>query len=608
MRTTAHPVGDELVRIQVIEHVDDLSDFRKWVDDNPVIAVDSETTGLDIYSDDFRLRTVQVSNRHDSWVIPVEKDPMFQVAAEHTIREASRLIVHNAGYDLPVFDRTLGLKLEETYPKTTDTRILASLVDSRGQKDGGIGHSLEALTIEYIDPVVGEEVKGSMSKLAKETGCKKADVFKNIDIDNPDFCLYAAMDPILTWRIAEKLAPLVPKSAVSLIGFEHKVAEVCAVMGRTGFLLDVPYTEALSNHLRGQEDYAAGELYYWWGIDKFGSTEQVADCLEAVGVELKGRTPTGKRKVDKSVLDGLIKDEDHTAHDLAVWVHDAKEARKRRTTWVDGFLGGMDGRNRVHPSINPLAARTGRMSISGIPAQTLPSGDWLIRRCFIPDEGQSLVSVDYQAQELRVLAALSGDSTMKRAFEYGADLHQLTADAAGVSRKVGKMANFLQVYGGGPAALCEGAGISFPDAKRVIDAFQTTYPGVKKFAQAMEKEAAARSCITTPTGRVLPVDPDRGYSAVNYMVQSTSRDVTCRGLLKLYDDGLADYLRLPIHDEVLASVPTKEAAEIAEQIRQGLRMDLGGVCIDTDAEILGESWGAGYVSDEDRSAYERTLY
>lgn len=610
MLTLEQPIQDEIVRVNVVQSDEDLSEYRRWLDHNPVLAVDSETTGLEIYSPGYRIRTVQVSNRNTAWVLQVEKSPVIQVAAEHTVREAGRMVIHNAGFDLPVFDRHLNNPLESTYPRTTDTRILSHLIDSRGQKDGGIGHSLEALTAEYIDPEIGENVKGLMGKLAKEFKTTKAKIFEVIDIDHPEFLLYAGMDPILTWRLAEALSPLVPSSSLDhdLIGFEHRVALICAQMGRQGFLLDVPYAEALSDHLQEKERANADEAYYWWGVSKVASGDQVADALEAVGTRIVGRTTTGKRKVDKALLDGIVADPEHPAHNLAVWVTEAKAARKARTTWVDGFLDGRDADDRVHPSINPLAARTARMSISGIPAQTLPSSDWLVRRCFIPDDGESLLSVDYQAQELRVLAALSGDPVMKRAFEYGSDLHQVTADAAGVSRKVGKMANFLQVYGGGAGTLAANAGIDFLDAKRVVEAFRDTYQGVDRFAKRIEEQVRERGYVETPTGRRLVVDADRAYSGLNYMIQSTSRDVTCRGLLKLDERGMTEHLRLPIHDEVLLSVPTYQADEFSRDVQEALRMALGGVLIDTDAEILGESWGAGYVSDEDREAYERTLY
>src|SRR5690606_23670732 len=95
--------------------------------------------------------------------------------------------------------------------------------------------------------------------------------------------------------------------------------------------------------------------------------------------------------------------------------------------------------NRVHCSINSLKARTARMAITNPALQTLPASESVIRKCFLADEGELIVSVDYKAEELRVLAALSGDPVMRQAFVDDADLHQITADAAGVDRKVGKI-------------------------------------------------------------------------------------------------------------------------------------------------------------------------
>lgn len=606
MKTMTAKVAGEPVEISVVETSDDLEEVADFLRASVVVGADTETTGLDIFSDDFRLRTVQFGNERWSYVIPVEKDPAFLRFALDQFRcEGHRFVFHNAMFDLQVLDR-YGVPLEDMFPKVTDTRILAHLVDPRGQEEGGAGQSLDALTRALIDPDVAEDVKGLMGKLAKEHKTTKARIWSVIDIDHPEFLLYAGMDPILAYQLLAKLTPLVPQSARSLIEYEHRIAEVCAVMERTGVLLDVEYAAGLSDQLSESEQTHRELLLAQFDIDSPNSTEQVADALESLGVRIRSRTPTGKRRVDKKLLDELAKT-DTPEGALARAVIEAKRTRKWRTTWVDGFLAGMDTDNRVHPSINPLRARTARMSITGIPAQTLPSSDWMIRRCFIPDPGESLVSVDYKAQELRVLAALSGDTVMRRAFQHDADLHQITADAAGVDRKVGKMANFLQVYGGGPAKLAEGAGISFPDAKRVIDAFRSTYPGVAQFARAAEEEARQLGYVTTPTGRVLPVDESRIYASTNYLVQSTSRDVTCAGLLRLYDDGFGPYLRLPIHDEVLASVPADQAERGAKMIREALRMDFRGVDIDTDADILGDSWGAGYVPDSEREAYETTF-
>jgi DNA polymerase-1 len=297
--------------------------------------------------------------------------------------------------------------------------------------------------------------------------------------------------------------------------------------------------------------------------------------------------------VDKKLLESLVERGD----ELAEAVVETKRARKWRTTWVDGFLKTRDANDRCHTSINALRARTARMSITGIPAQTLPAGDSMIRRCFLADEGQRIASIDYQAQELRVLAALSGDPTMRRAFETGADLHQITADASGVDRKVGKTVNFAYVYGSGPKNIADQCGISIPTARKVIAGFEAKYPLVKELSGQLQEQARETGCVVTAFGRKLPVDEERPYAALNYMVQSTSRDITAQGLLRLHSAGFTPYVRLPIHDEVLVSLPSNKSEWGAQKIGELMATTFKGVRISTDAEVGGRSWGSLYGSD-----------
>src|SRR5690606_31313091 len=368
-----------------------------------------------MYSPSFKTRLVQFGTPTEAYVIPVEHGGRFVEDTRRALLGVQRLVFQNGVFDLQVFDRHLDVRMEKLWPKVLDTKILAHLVDPRGREEGGFGHGLEDLTRHYIDPEVAENVKGLMTKLAKDHKTTKNRIWKIIDLDHPEYNLYAGMDTILAARLSKKLFPLVPSSARPLIRFEHEVAEICAYMERTGFLLDVEYTEGLSKKLREEEEYwtqVAKDL----GVENVNSTEQVADGLEAMGVRITGRTPSGKRQVDKKLLEKLVKEENQ----LAKAVVEAKKARKWRTTWVDSFLANRDENDRCHANIQSLRARTARMSITGIPAQTLPSGDWMIRRCFLADEGHVMGSIDYQAQELRVLAALSGDATMIQAFKDGA--------------------------------------------------------------------------------------------------------------------------------------------------------------------------------------------
>lgn len=597
-------VSGEPVEINVVENEEDLEQFTEFIRSNRgLLGLDSETTGLDIYNDGYRCRLVQFGTDREAWVVPVELGPRYVQQVRWALDTVEKFVLHNASFDLQVFERCFDYPMVDLWPRVTDTQILSHLVDPRGKKEGGVGHSLEELTRRYIDADIADNVKTLMADLAAAHKTTKANVWKKVPLTDPHYQIYSGMDPILAFRLYTKVGPLIPTTSTKLIRYEHRVAEICTRMEQTGFLLDVGYTRQLSDELRLQENLAKETIQKFGDISP-NSTEQVAEVLETLGVKILGRTTTGKRQVNDELLSEVAKGDGEAAQ-FAAAVIEAKKAGKWRRTWVDKFLATKDGQNRCHASINPLQARTGRMSITGIPAQTLPAGDWMIRRCFLADPGQLIASVDYQAQELRVLAALSGDQTMIQAFKNGDDLHLLTARAAfgdqitkdSPERKYAKVVNFGRVYGGGANTVAKQTGLDFRTAKRVVDGFDQAYPGVQKFSAKLQREATQQGYVTTPTGRRLPVDEDRAYSALNYVIQSTSRDVTCAALIRLDEAGFTPYLRLPIHDEILASVPADKAEWGAREIGKIMAQQMGPVHIGTDPEVGGRSWGSLYGAE-----------
>ncbi|AEL17915.1 DNA polymerase [Mycobacterium phage Trixie] len=589
-----HEVQGDLVTINVVETPEDLDGFRDFIRAHlNCLAVDTETTGLDIYSDTFECRLVQFGTQDEAWVVPVELGDVFVNDVKIAIGALRRVIMQNASYDLQVLDQCFGIEMEGLWPRVLDTQILAKLVDPRPFEAGGFGHSLEELIAEFISKEQAETVKKLMAKLAGEHKTTKAKIWATIDLFHPEYLKYAGMDTIFTARVCRSLTPLVPDVSRNLVPYEHKISEICSYIDRQGFLLDVDYAQELSDKWLADQQVWEAIAFTEYGVEKVNSTEDLAEGLEEMGVKITGRTETGKRQVNAALLDQLVED----GNELAAIAQEAKKLGKWRKTWVQKFLDTRDFEDRCHTFVNPLQARTSRMSITGIPAQTLPSSDWIVRRCFLAEEGDVMASIDYQTQELRVLAALSGDRNMIEAFQNGADLHQMTADAAGVPRKVGKTANFQKVYGGGAGALAEAVGISVPVAKRVHAAFSKTYPGVERLSKKLATEAGRNGYIINPMGRRLPVDSARTYSALNYMIQSSSRDVTCRALIRLHEAGYTPYLRLPIHDEIVASLPADAAGEAAAHIAQLMAEKMGPVVIGTDPEVGKRSWGSLYGAD-----------
>jgi DNA polymerase-1 len=381
-------------------------------------------------------------------------------------------------------------------------------------------------------------------------------------------------------------------------------------MMRTGLVLDEEYTRGLRGQLRDEAEHFE-HVAATYGVANVNSTAQVAEALAAMGETLTERTASGNVKVDKAVLLSLAdmsmqweRTGLRAPNPLAEAVVRAKRAGKWRSAYADTFLETVDANGRVHPMINTMQARTGRMSISGLALQTLPSSDHVIRRALLADEGHVMVSTDFAAVELRVLAALADVTRMKEAIRAGRDLHDFTAGLVfgpGFTkqhRKISKGIAFGKVYGGGAQTISRQTGAPYDEVVRALAAYDRAYPEIKRFANRHQREARANGMVTvTVTGRHLPLDRDRAYAVTNYQVQSAARDVLGQALINCDEAGLTPYLRLPIHDELLASVPRNEASEYAREIERCMRMHLGGVPIDAEAEIGGRSWGSLYGAD-----------
>jgi DNA polymerase-1 len=597
VRSIHYRIKGSPVHIRVVETEEDLPQFHDWLRRHRIAGFDTETTGLNWWDADrgFRIRLAQFGNGSETWVLPVEKGQAFAEATREALHRLEWLVAHNGTFDLHAVEACLGIPMEELAPKTWDTALLAHLVDGRPVKEKGPGLKLEELVKYYIDAESAQQVKGSMTAIAKRYKTTKEKIWGLVEITDEEYLLYAGMDPAWAYRLFQILYKLVPfrSKERGLIGWEHRLSHVTAKMERTGYLLDVEYAEKRCAELTAEQEKWS-TVAKSFGVENPNSGPQLVEAFQALGIKLTKKTAKGQLAMDDDVLSGLH-------HPMADAVIKSRKAGKWRKTWFERALNGRDSQNRVHASVNSLQARTSRMSISGsIPAQTFPSGDGYVRHMFLADEGHVSCSIDFGNMELRYLAAFSRDPRMLGAFVNNEDLHQITADAAGVGRKVGKMANFLTVYGGGWSALMDQANVDEATARAVLKAFAETYPGVGAFGKRLAEEAKKTGYVYTATGRRLPVDPGKWFRALNYFIQGGSRDVTARALLELDRAGFTPYMRLPIHDEIVFSFPEKEATEMAREAARLMQFPVQGLLIPADAEIGGRSWGSVLELEESK--------
>lgn len=586
--------------IHVPETRADLTELYSWIERQHTLALDTETTGLDIYADDHRLRLIALATPTEAYVFPYET---FGLALNLVpLLQSKRLIMHNASYDIQVLDRHLGGGIRKWWSRTRDTRILAHQVDPRGSDEGGVGQTLEKLLEHYVPDCykLQKELKAEFMRLRKEgvlpkgVGTTNADMYRYMPIDNDLYNIYAGTDAIGTARLFKIL-----QSQVDLVSElttnDHKVAMIASLMDAKGFLLDTEYTQNLSDSL-WEEEEKQKDIAFSFGIGNINSAPQIAEWLDSHGI-LVPRTEKDNPSVDGKLLKSLYGTELEPAAEAILA---GRKAGKWRKTWVEKFLNEADTNGRVHPSTNTLRARTARFSITGIPAQTLPSGDSMVRSCFVSDINEVIVGVDYAQQELRFAAAKAPDARMIQAFRNGEDLHFLTAEAAWPGRgmemrKYGKNGNFTVAYGGGVRALMTKYGMDFAAADALVRANKSTYKGIQAFNKRLQAEAKEFGYITTWTGRKLPVDEGHEYAAQNYYVQSGCRDLTAHAMIRLYDAGYVDHMRLPIHDEILFSLP-QGLGDVHEVVRL-MSTSVGVLDIPAEAKIGSHSWGSLYEKD-----------
>lgn len=599
MQTHTYRVHKTETVTHFVETPEDLRELDRFLaKGNRIIGLDTETTGLDVYSSGFELRLVQLGDRDEAFVLPAARfaDKLRDVLRD----ERYNFVAHNASYDLLVLDRHLGVKIEELAPRTHDTYIYAHLLDPRRRHEGGAGLGLKELAELYVDETAPDTAGGLVEVFRKEYKATKATGWALIDLDHPTYVLYAGLDVILVRRLFDELAPMVVDLGCSdLAAFEHHLAGLLAIMQRRGVLVDVDYTEQLAVELRedAAKHRAAAARY---GVENVNSTAQVSAALTGMGVKLRDRTPSGALKVDKAVLEGLANADQ--PNPLAVAVIGAKRGEKWATSYADAFLCLRDQGNRLHPSIRSLAARTGRMSISNPPLQQLPSKEWRIRRALIADPGHLIIASDYSAIEMRVLAALANEPTMKAAILDGLDLHSFTAEKVfgpaftEADRKLAKGIGFGKVYGGGAATIVRQTGAPLDKVRDAIKAYDDTFPGIKAYGRHLQRVAEyGKREVITVTGRHLPLDRDRLYSATNYVCQSAARDVLADAIVRCFEAGLGDYLLMPVHDELVAQAPANIAAEVAAELGRTMAVpSFGGVPLTTEAKVYGTSWGHGY--------------
>lgn len=376
-------------------------------------------------------------------------------------------------------------------------------------------------------------------------------------------------------------------------GIEMPLVPVLAKMERAGMLVDPDRLHSLSEGLaiqiaeveRSIRDLAGDETF------NIGSPMQLSHVLfDVMGLSTKGlkKTKRGYYSTNAKVLSDLARD-----HEIVRLILDWREKSKIKSTYLDTLGPLRRGDGRVHTTYNQTITATGRLSSSDPNLQNIPTRSELgrtVKTAFSAGEGSVFLAVDYSQIELRLLAHLSGDEHLVRAFNEGEDFHAETAARVfGVPvsevtpdlRSRAKAVNFGIVYGQQAYGLSQSLHISMAEARDMIDRYYEAYPGVRTFLDNVVARAKQTGYAETMYGRRRHIpelkakNPQlRGFgerTAMNHPMQGTAADIIkiamARVSRRLEEEGFAAHMILQVHDELDFECPVDEVERLTAMVR-----------------------------------------
>ncbi len=468
-------------------------------------------------------------------------------------------------------------------------------------------HDMDSLALHYlgVETVKYEDIAG---KGAKQIG------FDQVPVEIASN--YSAEDADITLQLHRTLYPQLqaePRLLELYEELEQPLSRVLLAMEQRGVLVDAALLKKQSGELGARIQQIAAQAHQVAGGEfNLDSPKQLQQILfEKLQLPVIRKTPKGQPSTAEDVLEEMAGD-----YELPRLILEYRGMAKLKSTYTDKLPGQISDTGRVHTSYHQAVAATGRLSstdpnLQNIPIRT-PEGR-RIRQAFIAPKGHVLMAADYSQIELRIMAHLSGDPDLLKAFAEDRDIHQATAaEVFGKSidevtpneRRSAKAINFGLIYGMSAFGLAKQLGIDRGSAQKYVDLYFQRYPGVKAFMDRTREQARERGYVETVRGRRLYLPDIRSRnrslqqyaerSAINAPMQGTAADIIKQAMLNVEAACAAGKLParliMQVHDELVLEVAREARDEVtamlhsqmtrAGELRVPLKVDVG----------VGENW------------------
>ena len=370
---------------------------------------------------------------------------------------------------------------------------------------------------------------------------------------------------------------------------ELPLAPLLYRMERAGLKVDPKVLADLSSYIGQELHKLTIQIYQLAGREfNIGSPKQVGEVLSDLHIDIGRKTSTGRISTSKAVLEELAQQ-----FELPRLIIDYRELDKLKSVYTDALPQQIATDGRIHCQLNQTVAATGRLSSSDPNLQNIPIRSEMgrrIRRAFVAEQGNKIISADYSQLELRLLAHITQDPVMLEAFQKGEDIHARTArlvfgartdEELKEARRFAKIVNFAIAYAIEPWGLSQRVGISRQEAKKVIADYYNTYKGVRRYMEEVPIRAREHGYVRSIYGRIRPLPgiSDRNANirkaaereAINMPIQGTASDIVKIAMLKVDEEfkraGLESRMLMQVHDELLVEVPEKEVGKVTEILR-----------------------------------------
>ena len=569
------------------------------------VCFDTETTGIDALNAELVGMSFSFEKGKAFYVPFPENQEEAQVLADKFKpffeSETIEKIGQNIKYDLKILSH-YDIQIKG---KLFDTMIAHYLINP------DMRHNMDVLSETYLkySPKSIEDLIGKKGKNQKSMR----------DVVLEEIKEYAAEDADITYQLKQNFSPILDKAETKKLFNEIEIPliPVLAAMELEGINLDVPFLKSMSVEM-AKESSALEQKIYETAGEKFNlaSPKQLGEILFdklKIGGAKQKKTKTGQYATGEEILSYLANDNE-IVRDILEW----RQMVKLQSTYIDALPNQVDSKTgRVHTDYMQTVAATGRLSSTNPNLQNIPirtEKGRLIRKAFVArDENYTLVSADYSQIELRIIAALSGEENMIKAFQNNEDIHKSTAakvfnvpleEVTKEQRSNAKTVNFGIIYGVSAFGLSNQTSLSRKESAELIDAYYATYPKLKAYMSGQVDFARENGYVQTVLGRRrylkdinsanMMVKSGAERNAVNAPIQGSAADIIKIAMInihkKLIEENWKSKMLLQVHDELVFDVYNDELEKIQPMIKHEMenafKMD-----VPLDVEIgVGRNW------------------